>query len=279
MKEFALKLDFIFASFIVCTIIQKVSNTNKYICVTISCISILYLLSSINSIYCGPMFILSDISIPTGLSLKNPLESKLGRSIISNSILLLDEIGFESFTFKKLALKMGSNETSLYRYFENKHFLLLYLVVWYWNWVSYLIDYNTMNILDPNRKLDIIIDNFVYASKENPSVEFVNEKTLHRIIISESAKAYHTKNIDEENKQGFYLSYKALIQKVADVILEINDKFPYPHSFASNLFEMANNEIFFAEHLPRLTDISVKEENYSEVNKLLKFYIAKMLTK
>lgn len=223
------------------------------------------------------MYILSDILIPKGLSLKNPLESKLGRSIISHSILLFDEIGFEAFTFKKLALKMGSNETSLYRYFENKHYLLVYLVVWYWNWVSYLIDYNTKNINDPTRKMDIIIDNFVHASKENPSVDFVNEKVLHRIIIAESAKSYHTKSIDEENKQGFYLSYKSLIQKVADVILEINPRFPYPHSFASNLFEMANNEIFFAEHLPRLTDIKVKDENYDEVNKLLKFYIEKML--
>jgi len=223
------------------------------------------------------MFILSDISIPEGLSLKDPLQSKLGRSIITNSILLMDEIGLESFTFKKLAIKMGSNETSLYRYFENKHFLLLYLVVWYWNWVSYLIDYNMMNITDPNRKLDVIIDNFVDASKENPSVDFVNEKVLHRIIIAESAKAYHTKNIDEENKHGFYRSYKSLIQKVADVILEINAKFPYPHSFASTLFEMANNQIYFAEHLPKLTDIKVKKENYDEVNKLLQFYSKKML--
>jgi len=225
------------------------------------------------------MFILSDISIPKGLSLKDPLDSKLGRSIISHSILLFDEIGFESFTFKKLALRMGSNETSLYRYFENKHYLLLYLVVWYWNWVGYLIDYNSKNITDPHRKMDIIIDNFVHASKENPSVDFVNEKILHRIIIAESAKSYHTKKIDEENKQGFYLSYKSLIQKVADVLLEINEQFPYPHSFASNLFEMANNEIFFAEHLPRLTDIKVKDEDYNEVNKLLKFYVAKMLVK
>ena len=223
------------------------------------------------------MLVLSDISIPKDLSLKNPLESKLGKSIISHSIVLFDEIGFEAFTFKKLAIKMGSNETSLYRYFENKHFLLLYLVVWYWNWVGYLIDYNTKNITDPSRKMNIIIDNFVHASKENPSVDFVNEKILHRIIIAESAKSYHTKKIDEENKQGFYLSYKTLIQKVADVILEINSEFPYPHSFASSLFEMANNEIFFAEHLPRLTDISVEEENYEEVNKLLKFYIKKML--
>lgn len=223
------------------------------------------------------MLILSDISIPEGLSLRNPLDSKLGRSIISNSIVLMDEIGFEAFTFKKLAQKMGSNETSLYRYFENKHALLLYLVVWYWNWVSYLIDYNTMNITDPNRKLDLIIDNFVDATRENPSVEFVNEKILHRIIIAESAKSYHTKNIDEENKQGFYASYKSLIQKVADVILEIDKKFPYPHSFASTLFEMANNEIYFAEHLPKLTDIKVKNEDYSEVVKLLKFYKKKML--
>ena len=223
------------------------------------------------------MFILTDMSIPKGLSLRDPLQSKLGKSIITNSIILIDEIGFESFTFKKLALKMQSNETSLYRYFENKHFILLYLVVWYWNWVSYLIDYNTKNITDSNKKLNIIIDNFVDATKENPSIDLVNEKLLHRIIIAESAKAYHTKNIDEENKQGFYKSYKSLIQKVADVILDINPEFPYPHSLANNLFEMANNEIFFAEHLPRLTDMKVSNENYEQVNKLMKYYKSKML--
>ena len=159
------------------------------------------------------MFIFTDMLIPDGLSLKDPMQSSLGRSIITNGIVLMDEVGFERFTFKKLALKMGSNETSLYRYFKNKHFLLLYLVVWYWNWVGYLIDYNTKNISDPNQKLDLIIDNFVDATKENPSVDFVNETILHRIIIAESAKSYHTKNIDDENKRGFYNSYKSLIQR------------------------------------------------------------------
>ena len=223
------------------------------------------------------MVLIAEISIPPGLALRDPLQSKLGRRIISHGILLMDEIGFEAFTFKKLAKKMGSNETSLYRYFENKHCLLLYLVVWYWNWVSYLIDYNTKNITDPNKKLDLIIENFVDATKENPSVDFVNEKVLHRVIIAEAAKSYHTKNIDEENTQGFYLSYKGLIQKVADVILEIDPKFPYPHSFASTLFEMANNEIYFAEHLPRLTDIKVKKDDYSQVTELLKYYKSKLL--
>lgn len=225
------------------------------------------------------MFILSKLSIPHGLFLKDPLQSKLGKKIIKHSILLMDEIGFEAFNFKKLANAMDSNETSLYRYFENKHLLLLYLVVWYWNWVSFLIDYNTKNIEDPNRKLNLIIDNFVAATKENTAIEFVNEKVLHRIIIAESSKAYHTKDIDEENKHGFYLNYKTLIQKVADVILEIDKKFPYPHSFARNLFEMANNEIFYAEHLPKLSDIKVKKENYDEVIQLLKYYKNKMINK
>ena len=223
------------------------------------------------------MFLITNFSIPQGLSIRDPLQSELGKSILTNSVILMDEIGFESFTFKKLAKKMGSNETSIYRYFENKHFILLYIVVWYWNWVSYLIDYNSKNISDPNLKLDLIIDNFVNATKENPSVEFINEKVLHRVMISESSKSYHTKNIDEENKQGFYSSYKALIQKVADVILEIDPKFPYPHSFANNLFEMANKEIFFAEHLPRLTDVKVKNEDYSQIINLLKYYKCKML--
>ncbi len=224
------------------------------------------------------MFLLSEKNIPKGLYLKDPLESKIGKKIISQSIILFDKIGFEAFTFKKLAQNMDSNETTLYRYFENKHLLLLYLVVWYWNWVSFLIDYNTKNIDDPSRKLDLIIENLVDATKENPSVEFVNEKILHRIIITESSKAYHTKDIDKEYQHGFFQNYKILIQKIADVILEIDSTFPYPHSFASNLFEMANNEIFYAEHLPRLSDISVKNKNYDEVAVLLKYYKERMIT-
>ena len=223
------------------------------------------------------MLIYNDLLIPQGLSIRDPLKTELGKKIISYSIELIDEIGFETFTFKKLAIKMDSNETSLYRYFENKHLLLLYLVVWYWNWVSYLIDYNTKNIEDPDRKLDIIIENFVDATKENPSIDFVNEKKLHHLIISESSKAYHTKNVDKENKDGFFRSYKTLIQKVADVILEIDPKFPYPHSFGSTLFEMANNQIYFAEHLPKLTDINIKKDNFQEVVMLLKFYKNKIL--
>ena len=91
------------------------------------------------------------MSLNKGLYLKEPQDSGLGRNIIKHSILLIDEIGFESFNFKKLAIRIKSTEASIYRYFENKHLLLLYLVSWYWEWVGYLININTMNIDDPTR--------------------------------------------------------------------------------------------------------------------------------
>ena len=147
------------------------------------------------------------ISLNKGLFLRDPQETSLGKKIIKHSILLIDEIGFEAFTFKKLAEKMSSAEASVYRYFENKHLLLLYLVSWYWEWVSFLIDMNTMNVEDPKRRLKIIIATLVSASKENPSIDYVNESVLHRVIIAEGSKAYHIKKVDEENKEGFFLKY------------------------------------------------------------------------
>ncbi len=213
-----------------------------------------------------------------GLYLKEPQESKLGRNIIQHSIILIDEYGFESFTFRKLAERIGSTEASIYRYFENKHLLLIFLVNWYWEWVSYLIKINTMNVEDPKVKLRIIVHSFVSAPKENPGVEYVNESKLHNIVISEGVKAYHTKEVDEENSKGFFSSYKNLANSVSNVISEINPKFKYPFALATNLFEMSNNHIYFAKHLPRLTDISVNGENVEEVETMLNYYADKLLS-
>ncbi len=217
------------------------------------------------------------ISLNEKLYLRDPQESSLGQRIIRHSILLIDEIGFESFNFKKLAIQMKSTEASVYRYFENKHLLLTYLVSWYWEWVSYLIDINTLNIESSTRKLKIIIKTIVFASKDNPSIEYVNESVLHRLIISEGTKAYHTKEVDKDNTEGFFSNYKNLSSKVAEVISEVNSDFQYPNALASNLFEMANNHIYFAQHLPRLTDVSVEGEDYGEVEKMLEYFAFKLL--
>ncbi len=218
------------------------------------------------------------ISLNEGLYLKEPQDSKLGRNIIHHSILLIDECGFESFTFKKLAERINSTEASIYRYFENKHLLLIFLVNWYWEWVNYLIQINTLNIEDPRKKLEIIIHSFVYASQENPSVDYVNESKLHNIYIAEGGKAYHTKDVDAENSRGFFSSYKQLANSVSQVISEIDPDFKYPNALATNLFEMSNNHIYFASHLPRLTDITIEKEDRSEVVNMLNYFAFNLLS-
>lgn len=211
------------------------------------------------------------------LYLRDPQDTKLGRNIIKYGILLVDEIGFEQFTFKKLAERIQSTEASVYRYFENKHNLLTYLVAWYWEWVSFQIDFHIMNISDPEQKLRIAIQSLVEASMENPAVDFVNESVLHRVVIDEGIKVYRTKQVDEENKDGFFIKYKALVKKVADLILEVNADFPYPNALASTLFEMANDHVYFAQHLPQITDIKIEGEDFSEVRKMIDFLVFKLV--
>ena len=208
---------------------------------------------------------------------RDPQDSEYGQRLIKNSILLFDELGFEAFTFKKLAIKIESTEASIYRYFQNKHHLLLFLTCWYWEWVSYLIDINIRNITDKDEKLKIIIHNIVNASTESPLTEYVNENVLHQVIIHEGSKAYHIHDVDDENKDGYFQSYKEVVNKVADIITEVSSDFPYPKLLASNLFEMANNQIYFAEHLPTLTDIMDRDNKYKDLEEAMNYIAFNLL--
>ena len=80
-----------------------------------------------------------NIAINNRTYLKDPVSSELGKKIIKQSIDMIHELGFEEFTFRKLGLRIASPEASVYRYFESKHKLLLYLASCYWTWMDYRI--------------------------------------------------------------------------------------------------------------------------------------------
>lgn len=216
-----------------------------------------------------------NLVLHSSLCLKDPVQTELGRRIIQNSILLIEEMGIDQFTFGKLAKKIGSTEASIYRYFENKHLLFIYLINWYWEWVKFRIDLQTMNIEDPIRKMKIILRIIVDSSRRNTETPYIDEDVLHRIVVREGIKAYHSKSVDEENKEGYFLAYKSLCKKVADALLDVHPELKYPKSFASMLIETANNNIYFAEHLPRLTDVKYEAgDNLSErVMELLEYLV------
>lgn len=218
-----------------------------------------------------------NISLNEGLYLKEPQDSKLGRNIIEHSILMIEEFGFEAFTFKKLAINIKSTEASIYRYFVNKHRLLLYLVNWYWEWVNYLISINTLNVDDPLIKMEKMVLSLISAPIENPSVDYVHEAKLHKIVIAEGMKAYHTKEVDSENTKGFFSGYKNLTTSMSNIFLEVNPDFKYPNALASSLFEMSNDHIFFATHLPALTNIKIEKNNLEELGTMLNHFVSKLL--
>ena len=195
------------------------------------------------------------------LFLRNPEETELGREIIQNSIVLIHKSGFEYFTFKKLAEKIGTTEAGIYRYFENKHRLLVYIVSWYWSWLQYKAMVHTINITSPEIKLKKIIQILATQVKDDLQTKHVNEKLLHEIVRMEGAKAFHTRHVTDDNKQRLFKPYKDLCASIATVILECNPEYKYPRSLASTIIEMAHYQNFFMRNLPSLTDFgNVKDD-------------------
>lgn len=195
-----------------------------------------------------------QIKMNEALFLRNPEQSELGKKIIQHGIQLIYKNGFEVFTFKKLAEDIGTTEAGIYRYFENKHKLLVYITAWYWGWLEFQISYYTNNINDPTVKLKRVIKLLATTVEDDKLTSYVDEGLLHQIVISEGSKAYLTKQVGEDNKQQFFKPYKDLCGIIGNIILECNPKYKYPKSLASTIVEMAHFQNFFMNNLPSLTD-------------------------
>jgi len=201
------------------------------------------------------------VSINSKLYLKDPLTSSLGNNILNGAINLIDQLGFENFTFKKLASEIKTTEASIYRYFENKHKLLLYLTNWYWGCIATRLLFETNNISSAEDRLVKAIH--ILTSLPNPNTETLlqNEQILKRIVINEASKALITKEVDQENKDGFFSVYKDVVRSVVNIIKEINAEYPYPNMLVSSMIEGSNQQRFFAEHLPRLTNTNKSNDS------------------
>ena len=195
--------------------------------------------------------------------LRDPESSELGKQIVKNAIDLIYELGFEHFTFKKLATKMSTTEASIYRYFENKHRLLLYILNWYWSYMEFLVDFTIQNIQDPKEKLIKIINLFTQSLPESVGQLDYNKSYLNQIVLSESSKVYLIKEVKEINSYQVFKPYKDLCNKISEVMLSLNPTYTYSRSLSSTLIETAHSQQYFSKNLTRLTDISTdKDEKF-----------------
>ena len=194
------------------------------------------------------------IQVNPKIYVKDPETSSLGRRIVHHSILLIDEIGFDSFTFKKLGIIIGSNESSIYRYFENKHKLLIYLSSWYWAWIEYRLVFAISNIDDAQLRLKKAIQVVTQIVEDDLTTTHVNESVLNRIIILEFTKTLHTKEVDDENKEGFFLIYKSVINRIVAIVNEVNPDYKFAKSLVSSIVEGNLHQNFLKQHLKTITN-------------------------
>jgi hypothetical protein len=177
---------------------------------------------------------------------------------------LIHDEGFEAFNFKKLAQSIGTTEAGIYRYFENKHRILIYITAWYWSWLEYQVTFHLNNISDPVVRLKKTITLLATPIDDSITTTYVNESILHQIIITEGIKAYLTKKVSIDNKDHLFKPYKDLCAKIGNIILECNPDYLYPKSLSSTIIEIAHLQSFFMHNLPSLTDFG-NEKNEANI--------------
>lgn len=200
-----------------------------------------------------------QVKFNKGLFLKNPEESTLGKRIVSEGIVLMAELGMEQFTFRKLAQRIKTTEASIYRYFENKHRFLLYLLSMHWSLLDYYITGIRDNQQNPMQKIEEVLVLLSMGLNVQEQQIIIDAKALHTIILVESNKAYLTKEVDEDNKNQFFFPYKQACTHLSEIFLQYNSEFKYARSLASTLIEVAHLQDFFAKHLPSLTNVDPKQ--------------------
>ena len=193
------------------------------------------------------------------LYLRNPDGTEIGKQIIKIGVKMISDLGYEQFTFKKLAIEIGTTEATVYRYFENKHKLLIYIIDWYWAFIEFQVIFQLNNITSPAEKIKKLIDILVWEDNAKSVFSELDQQTLYYIAIAEGSKTYLSKEVDNHNKDFFFKPYKDLCARIALLFKEYNPEYKYPSSLASTLVETAHMQYYFMHHLPKLGDYSKKK--------------------
>lgn len=211
-----------------------------------------------------PMNFRVSFKVNHTIYLRDPESTELGQQMVKSSIDLIYQLGFEHFTFKKLAAEIQTTEATVYRYFENKHRILLYILNWYWSYLEFSVIFKLQNIKDSKTKLRTIIHLLTHELPQNEGHVNYNMAYLNQIVITESSKVYLVKEVEEINKHEVFKPYKDLCAKIAEVISEHNPRYKYPRSLSSTLIETAHHQQYFGAFLPRLTDSKLKGHAFAD---------------
>ena len=110
------------------------------------------------------------------------------------------------------------------------------------------------------------------------NVAYVDERALERIVSSEFEKTFLTKQVDADNKEGLFMPYKSLCKKIASIIKQVSPGYEYPHSLASTVLLMVKHQLYYAQHLPALSDIKYDpKKHHKRLYRLLENLVFKTI--
>jgi AcrR family transcriptional regulator len=213
------------------------------------------------------------LEVDSGCYLRDPQATETGRKLLHQALLLIDKTGIEDFTFAKLAKAIDSTEATIYRYFENKHCLLNYLLSWYWASLNFRVVFEINSLTRVEDKLEKFLRILAYPDLNFASPTFLNMEVLHHLALTEADKVFFTHRVDEENQERYFRHYKMLCAQLSTLIHQNNSSFQWPKSIASMLIEQSHRQLFFSDHLPSLSDISKGKKRREEIYNYLLFLL------
>jgi AcrR family transcriptional regulator len=188
------------------------------------------------------------------LYIKDPQRSETGQALLRCGARLMAEGGIETFTLKKLSVEAGCTEATVYRYFGNKHQLLMYLMNLYWGWLLYHAKLETANLDDARMKLQRIIRLLSGPLPSMPDEEFAND--LFALALSEGVKTHLNYATGSEWKQGLFEGYERFAAHVEACLREYAPDYAYPMAWSATFIDAAMQQQFFLRHLPHFTELA-----------------------
>lgn len=200
---------------------------------------------------------------------KDPISSELGMRISKEGLLLFAEVGFDGFTFKKLAERLNTTESSIYRYFDNKHRLLIYLIAHHWLWLEHQIYFHIQAHATAEDQLNRALEILCQPEELAWPFQQLDRKALQKVLIDASLRAYYSDEVDLENKDGLFSDYKRLNHRLSVLLAQCAPDYPFPKALVSTIFEAIHSQQFYAVHLPSLTDINQRQRQLYQFVKTL----------
>jgi hypothetical protein len=129
---------------------------------------------------------------------------------------------------------------------------------WYWGWLEFKIVLSTNSITNPKEKLIKALEIITEETSKDNNHPHIDEVILNNIVVCEFSKSYLTKEVEVENKEGYFLIYKRVINRIVEMVKEVNPEYPTPRSLISTVVEGSLHQHFLKNHFKTITDCNEK---------------------